>query len=63
MKEETLDFEVTVKFLCRNIISREDYEKEFYENAFDVYDFISNNRKDSVSCFGEEVGILSIEVK
>lgn len=62
MKEETLDFEVTVKFLCKNVISREVYEKEFYEDAFDVYNFISNNRQEPISSFGEEISILSIEV-
>ena len=57
-----VDFLVTVKFKCSNMIDSRTLKEDFEDNAFEAYMVISDYFQDSVKDFSTEETVINVEV-
>jgi hypothetical protein len=59
---ESLGFKITVEYICPNMISADDLEKEYGGSPTVAYIYISDNYSDSPDNFATRHEILKVEL-
>ena len=59
---KAISFKVTVEHICKNMITSEELEDRFNNDAKLAYKFISENNRDSASNFSCKEKVVKVEI-